>query len=135
MRLLVSLLQQQTDHSAYLLLRVLRRLQSLASTSMTFRINSIAHSKLFCFSVIPVDTTVQIPTWSRESPYWHDTVGVPMRLLVHRDPQYFYPDPEEFNPDRWLVDPKDQNPDKFRHDTRAFMPFSYGAFLSRILID
>jgi cytochrome P450 len=59
--------------------------------------------------VIPPGTTVQIPTWS-----------------LHRDPRYFWPHPNSFYPDRWLVDPKTANSDNFRLNTMAYMPFSYG---------
>lgn len=45
---------------------------------------------------------------------------------VHRDPRYFWPRPNDFEPERWLVNPNDKNPDEFRLNTTAFMPFSYG---------
>jgi len=59
--------------------------------------------------VIPPGTTVQIPIWS-----------------LHRDPRYFWPHPNSFYPDRWLVDPKTANSDNFRLNMMAYMPFSYG---------
>lgn len=60
-------------------------------------------------NIIPPHTTVQIPAWA-----------------VHRDPRNFWPHPESFYPDRWLVDPKTKPREEFRLEKTAFIPFSYG---------
>ena len=46
-----------------------------------------------------------------------------MLSQVHRDPRYFYPDPECFRPDRWLEPTSDSILDQ-----SAYFPFSYGKF-------
>ena len=51
--------------------------------------------------------------------------------VLHRDPKYFYPSPEEFNPNRWLAhDSKEKgesmSSNGFIHNTAAFIPFSVG---------
>jgi cytochrome P450 len=43
--------------------------------------------------------------------------------VIHRDPRYFYPDPEKFWPERWLQ--YRENPD-ITLDMAAFIPFSMG---------
>ncbi|KZT11544.1 cytochrome P450 [Laetiporus sulphureus 93-53] len=53
----------------------------------------------------------------------HSAVLVPPYVL-HRDPQYFSPNPDEFNPDRWLMAGKDEN---IVLNTNAYIPFSTGA--------
>lgn len=50
-----------------------------------------------------------------------------MTGTVQRDPRYFWPNPEGFDPGRWLVDPKQKSADEFRLNTMAYMPFSYGS--------
>lgn len=52
---------------------------------------------------------------------------------MHRDPRYFYPLPDEFWPDRWLVQDKYTLPsgevitkDQLIHDKTVFVPFSIG---------
>jgi len=40
---------------------------------------------------------------------------------LHRNPEYFFPSPDQFVPDRWLPGSKFE-----RHDTSAFIPFSLG---------
>jgi cytochrome P450 len=42
--------------------------------------------------------------------------------VLHRDPQYFSPDPDKFWPARWL----EENRSKVILDTAAFIPFSQG---------
>lgn len=49
------------------------------------------------------------------------------RLIVHHDPRYFWPEPDAFRPQRWLVDVKEQDPSNFRLDTNAYIPFSHGS--------
>lgn len=61
---------------------------------------------------IPEGTGIQVP------PY-----------VLHRDPRYFSPDPDGFNPDRWLApskDGKDSQVPEFLTTRDAFIPFSYG---------
>ncbi|KAF8519619.1 cytochrome P450 [Hysterangium stoloniferum] len=53
---------------------------------------------------IPGGTTVQIASYS-----------------VHRDPRYFSPDPEQYNPDRWI-----DKGSGLELDQTAYFPFSYG---------
>ncbi|KZT11556.1 cytochrome P450 [Laetiporus sulphureus 93-53] len=53
----------------------------------------------------------------------HSAVLVPPYVL-HRDPRYFSPNPDEFNPDRWLMAGKDEN---IVLNTNAYIPFSAGA--------
>ncbi|KAF8205675.1 cytochrome P450, partial [Mycena galopus ATCC 62051] len=53
---------------------------------------------------IPAGTTVYTPPYS-----------------LHRNPDYFFPHPDQFLPDRWLPDSKFE-----KHDTSAFIPFSLG---------
>ncbi|KAF8518333.1 cytochrome P450 [Gautieria morchelliformis] len=53
---------------------------------------------------VPEGTTVQISAYS-----------------AHRDPRYFYPEPESFRPDRWL----ETKPGSIL-DHSAYFPFSYG---------
>lgn len=77
-------------------------------------------------SVIPEGTAITI------APY-----------AMHRDPRYFFPDPDVFRPERWLSegsgsaadsygsDEKDEGGTPianhgFRHNTAAFLPFSTG---------
>ena len=51
-------------------------------------------------------------------------------LAVQRDPENFFPFPDNFWPDRWLVakglieSPVPEG--EFVHDTSAFVPFSFG---------
>ena len=40
---------------------------------------------------------------------------------LHRNPDYFFPHPDKFLPERWLPDSKFE-----KHDTSAFIPFSLG---------
>jgi len=56
---------------------------------------------------IPPGTSVYTPAYS-----------------LHRSPDYFFPHPDQFVPDRWL--PAAESPVKFKHDTAAFIPFSLG---------
>lgn len=44
--------------------------------------------------------------------------------VVHRDPRYFFPRPDEFWPDRWILETPDSQP--FVLDRSAFVPFSMG---------
>lgn len=46
----------------------------------------------------------------------------------HRRPQYFYPHPEDFWPDRWLIaaDSEKEAPPDFVHVKSAFIPFGLG---------
>lgn len=59
--------------------------------------------------IVPPSATVQIPTWT-----------------LHRDPRYFWPNPDSFMPSRWLVDAKSMSKEDFRLNTMAWIPFSYG---------
>ncbi|KAJ7303434.1 high nitrogen upregulated cytochrome P450 monooxygenase 2 [Mycena albidolilacea] len=54
---------------------------------------------------IPEGTSVSTPAYS-----------------LHRNPDYFYPGPDQFLPQRWLPDSKFE-----RHNLTAFIPFSLGA--------
>ncbi|KAI0753167.1 high nitrogen upregulated cytochrome P450 monooxygenase 2 [Daedaleopsis nitida] len=56
---------------------------------------------------------------------------------LHRDPNNFYPFPEDFWPDRWILSSHKatvsmsrgltcDTPEGFRHNTDAYMPFSHG---------
>ncbi|KAI0077212.1 cytochrome P450 [Panus rudis PR-1116 ss-1] len=48
---------------------------------------------------------------------------------VHRDPRNFYPYPESFWPERWLIAAGHlPTPDDFVHNTAAFIPFSFGPY-------
>ncbi|THH32439.1 hypothetical protein EUX98_g1780 [Antrodiella citrinella] len=63
-------------------------------------------------SYIPPGTSVRVHTWS-----------------VQRDPRNFFPSPNEFWPERWLIAEKpslhaDVTP--FIHNPNAFIPFSFG---------
>ncbi|KAJ7461566.1 high nitrogen upregulated cytochrome P450 monooxygenase 2 [Mycena latifolia] len=62
--------------------------------------------KLVAGRFIPEDTQIYIPHYS-----------------LHRSPEYFYPSPEKFDPDRWL---RQQQHGEVLNLT-AFIPFSYGA--------
>ncbi|KAJ6460899.1 high nitrogen upregulated cytochrome P450 monooxygenase 2 [Mycena sanguinolenta] len=53
---------------------------------------------------IPEGTSVYTPAYS-----------------LHRNPEYFFPHPDKFLPERWLPDAKFS-----KHDTSAFIPFSLG---------
>ncbi|KAJ7814786.1 cytochrome P450 [Mycena olivaceomarginata] len=53
---------------------------------------------------IPSGTSVYTPAYS-----------------LHRNPHYFFPHPDKFDPERWLPDSKFE-----KHDTSAFAPFSLG---------
>ncbi|KAF8140210.1 high nitrogen upregulated cytochrome P450 monooxygenase 2 [Boletus edulis] len=44
--------------------------------------------------------------------------------VLHRDPRYFYPRPDEFWPDRWILETSDSQ--EFVLDRSAFIPFSMG---------
>ncbi|EIN09211.1 cytochrome P450 [Punctularia strigosozonata HHB-11173 SS5] len=59
---------------------------------------------------IPAGTTVQIPSYS-----------------IHRDPRYFYPEPNTFIPERWITGADITKAHGFALDKDAYIPFSYGA--------
>lgn len=59
--------------------------------------------------VVPKGTTVQISPWA-----------------LHRDTRYFWPHPDSFYPDRWMVDPGTKSSEEFRLEKTAYMPFSCG---------
>lgn len=68
------------------------------------------------FSVVPAHTAVSVNTYS-----------------LHRDPRYFYPLPDTFWPDRWLVKDSYVVPtgqkimaEQLIHNRNAFIPFSFG---------
>lgn len=44
--------------------------------------------------------------------------------VLHRDPRYFFPRPDEFWPDRWILDTRDSQ--ELVLDRSAFVPFSTG---------
>lgn len=78
---------------------------------------------------------MQVPTYSstrRYTIYGEGFSDVPWQ--VHRDPRYFWPNPEGFEPDRWLLNVAQKSPREFRHNIQAYIPFSYGAasLLSRV---
>ena len=49
---------------------------------------------------------------------------------IHRDPRNFFPHPEGFWPERWLLASSESQgqdaPEGFVHNDQAFIPFSYG---------
>ncbi|KAK7690454.1 hypothetical protein QCA50_005552 [Cerrena zonata] len=48
---------------------------------------------------------------------------------VQRDPRNFFPHPEAFWPERWIIASSDgPRPDGFIHNTSAFIPFSIGPY-------
>lgn len=59
------------------------------------------------FSYIKEGTQIQVP------PY-----------VLHRDPKYFSPRPDEFWPDRWILESRDSQ--DLVLDRNAFIPFSMG---------
>ncbi|KAJ7481150.1 cytochrome P450 [Mycena galericulata] len=63
--------------------------------------------KLVAGRFIPEDTQIYIPPYS-----------------LHRNPEYFSPSPDKFDPDRWL---RDQGLPGEVLKAAAFIPFSYGA--------
>ncbi|KAJ6460901.1 cytochrome P450 [Mycena sanguinolenta] len=60
--------------------------------------------RTFAGRFIPEGTSVYTPAYS-----------------LHRNPEYFFPHPDKFLPERWLSDSKFS-----KHDTSAFIPFSLG---------
>ena len=44
--------------------------------------------------------------------------------VLHRDPRYFFPRPDEFWPDRWILEALDSQ--ELVLDRNAFVPFSMG---------
>ncbi|THH32413.1 hypothetical protein EUX98_g1775 [Antrodiella citrinella] len=60
---------------------------------------------------IPPHTSVRSHTWS-----------------IHRDPRNFYPSPDDFWPERWLIaeNPSSYKDTTFIHNANAFIPFSFG---------
>ncbi|THH32436.1 hypothetical protein EUX98_g1785 [Antrodiella citrinella] len=61
---------------------------------------------------IPPNTSVRIHTWS-----------------VHRDPRNFYPSPNDFWPERWIIAEKPSSfmsEEPFIHNANAFIAFSFG---------
>lgn len=68
---------------------------------------------IISFSLVPVGTTCQIPTW-----------------CLHRDPRHFSPRPEEFWPERWLPEASklaEAQGEEFVLNLHAYMPFNYGS--------
>ena len=48
---------------------------------------------------------------------------------VQRDPRNFYPNPESFWPERWIIACSNEGqPKGFVHNTAAFIPFSFGPY-------
>ena len=60
--------------------------------------------------IITEGTAVQVP------PY-----------VIHRDPRYFFPNPDKFWPERWLKQDVDDNNVKIILERNAFIPFSTGS--------
>jgi cytochrome P450 len=60
--------------------------------------------------IITEGTAVQVP------PY-----------VIHRDPRYFFPNPDKFWPERWLKQDLDDNNVNIILDRNAFIPFSIGS--------
>ena len=72
--------------------------------------HSSINSFFFCFQrIITEGTAVQVP------PY-----------VIHRDPRYFFPNPDKFWPDRWLKT-KDHHGIDVILERNAFIPFSTGS--------
>ena len=69
------------------------------------------------------DTTVHI-VWLTICRFIPEGTGVFLPpYVLHRDPRYFFPSPDQFWPERWLE--SDASTD-FVHNTTAFIPFSFG---------
>ena len=46
---------------------------------------------------------------------------------IQRDPRYFFPLPDTFWPDRWLIaEGLQESKEKITHNPNAFIPFSFG---------
>lgn len=67
----------------------------------------IVHVSHASSSYIKEGTQIQVP------PY-----------VLHRDPRYFFPRPDDFWPDRWILETIDSQ--EFVLDRSAFIPFSMG---------
>ncbi|KAJ7735244.1 cytochrome P450 [Mycena maculata] len=81
------------------------RLQPPVPTNGTRQV-PLGGGKMVAGRFIPEDTQIYIPPYS-----------------MHRSPEYFFPSPEKFDPDRWL---RAQKPGEMLN-MAAFIPFSYGA--------
>ncbi|KAJ6451361.1 cytochrome P450 [Mycena vitilis] len=53
------------------------------------------------------------------------SIDFPPRV-IHRDPEYFSPDPERYWPERWLPEATTDSTQPFVMNTEGFMPFSLG---------
>lgn len=88
-------------------------------------------------SVVPVGTTVQIPTWAGTSCTFRLGPGLNIIWTVQRDVRYFSPDPDTFWPERWLPDegPKiaEARGQDFTLVQGAYMPFNYGSCRQSLL--
>ncbi|KAJ7231273.1 cytochrome P450 [Mycena haematopus] len=80
------------------------RLHPPLPTSGTRQVHLKQPGRIIAGRFIPEGTSVYTPPYS-----------------LHRNPDYFFPHPDEFLPERWLPDSKFE-----KHDTSAFIPFSLG---------
>ncbi|EJD02377.1 high nitrogen upregulated cytochrome P450 monooxygenase 2, partial [Fomitiporia mediterranea MF3/22] len=89
------------------------RLQTPVATSLQRTPLENSGGKWVAGRFIPENTAIYIP------PY-----------VLHRDPRYFSPFPDDFIPERWSDNERkstsDKGKPKFTTDTTAFIPFSYG---------
>ncbi|KAF9229338.1 cytochrome P450 [Gyrodon lividus] len=83
------------------------RLQPPVPTSLQRAPKSGTGGKMIHTHYIKEGTQIQVP------PY-----------VLHRDPRYFFPCPDDFWPDRWLLEASDSS--DFILDRSAFIPFSIG---------
>jgi hypothetical protein len=83
--------------------------------------------------LVPVGTSVQIPTWSRTWAFaFYSSDQKLNAMTVHRDARYFSPNPHMFWPERWTDEGEKlaaARGEPFRLNKTAWMPFNYGALL------
>ncbi|KAJ7286362.1 high nitrogen upregulated cytochrome P450 monooxygenase 2 [Mycena rebaudengoi] len=89
----------------YLLTACLNETLRLFPPILTNGARQAKEGKLVADRFVPGGTQIYIPSYS-----------------IHRNPEYFSPSPEQFDPDRWL---RPSTPDSVLNLT-AFIPFSYG---------
>ncbi|KAF7335410.1 hypothetical protein MVEN_02193800 [Mycena venus] len=80
------------------------RLHPPVPTNGTRQVHLHQPRRIIAGRVIPEGTSVYLPPYS-----------------LHRNPDYYFPHPDKFFPERWLADSKFE-----KHDVTAFIPFSLG---------